>query len=137
MYVVDPNPKPELDPMDVDHVHSGAVGNKRLRTSAEESQQRLPSASIASLSTELFIEVTKYLRPGDLLSLARCSKRHRGYLMNKNSRFIWQQSMQNVRDLPACPPGFTEPRYLAILFSSFCTVSQPLVVSIFTSPGSG
>ncbi|KAH7338321.1 hypothetical protein B0J17DRAFT_662002 [Rhizoctonia solani] len=108
--------------MEVDPVHSGAVSNKRPRVSVKESQQCLPRVTITSLSIELFIEVTKYLRPGDLLSLVRCIKLFRGCLMDKNSQFIWRQSMQNVRGLPACPPGFTEPRYLAILFSNFCTV---------------
>lgn len=122
MSVSDSNPRPDSGSMEVDPVHSGAVSNKRPRVSVKESQQCLPRVTITSLSIELFIEVTKYLRPGDLLSLVRCIKLFRGCLMDKNSQFIWRQSMQNVRGLPACPPGFTEPRYLAILFSNFCTV---------------
>ncbi|CAE7182291.1 unnamed protein product [Rhizoctonia solani] len=78
-------------------------------------------AGIANLSIDLFIEVAKYLRPVDLLSLARC-KLFRSYLMRPSSRFIWLESMKIFAGLPPSPPGFTEPQYLTVLFSNFCTV---------------
>ncbi|CAE6464425.1 unnamed protein product [Rhizoctonia solani] len=123
----DSNPGPN-DSMEVDSEYGGSAStkrvihsNKRPRISNTESTEcSFKAAGITDLSIELFIEVAKYLRPGDLLSLARC-KPFRSYLMSKSSQFLWLEVMKNVRGLPSCPPGFTEPQYLTVLFSGFCT----------------
>ncbi|CUA73306.1 hypothetical protein RSOLAG22IIIB_05254 [Rhizoctonia solani] len=99
-------------------VHSG----KRPRISDTETLECPPKIpGIKNLPIELFIVVARYLRPGDLLSLARCCKSFRSRLMNKSYQFLWLDVMKNVASLPPCPLGFTEPQYLTVLFSGFCT----------------
>ncbi|KAJ1305165.1 hypothetical protein OPQ81_000196 [Rhizoctonia solani] len=122
------NPRPDLDSMDLDSNSGGTADKKhgahpkkRPRTMAPNSKQSLAKETIEFLPPEILTEVFKYLRPGDLLSLARCNKKFKAILTSKSSQLVWLRAMTKVRELPPCPRGFFLPYYLAVLFSPHCT----------------
>ncbi|KAJ7897220.1 hypothetical protein B0H14DRAFT_2312791, partial [Mycena olivaceomarginata] len=66
-----------------------------------------------------FLEICK---PLDVLRLSRTSKEFRELLMHKSSRSIWRSSLNNVKDLPPCPPNMTEPQWISLVFDHVCQV---------------
>ncbi|CAE6426483.1 unnamed protein product [Rhizoctonia solani] len=102
--------------------------SKRQRTQAPSTEERVCNPEILGwhmfmrLPVEVFTEITSYLSPVDIISLSRSNKYLRNLLMDRSSRRVWTGAMKNVKGLPPCPPDMSEPYYLALLFSSFCTV---------------
>ncbi|CAE6458867.1 unnamed protein product [Rhizoctonia solani] len=74
------------------------------------------------LPVEVLIEIISHLLPVDVISLSRCNKFFRNWLMSQTSRYIWASTMENIEDLPACPPDMSEPYYSALLFMPSCTI---------------
>ncbi|CAE6454562.1 unnamed protein product [Rhizoctonia solani] len=105
--------------MDIDSEHGGPDNNNAI--AHPNKRRKCTSRSITELPNELLIKICQHIRPGDLLSLARTCKPFRNYFMRKSRQWLWLDALNNVRGLPSCPPGFTEPQYSAILFSRFCT----------------
>ncbi|KAF8597362.1 hypothetical protein BDV93DRAFT_479506 [Ceratobasidium sp. AG-I] len=76
---------------------------------------------IFDLPIEIFNEITSYLTPTELLSLARSNKFFRRMFMSRSSIEIWRSAFRNLTDLPPCPPGLSEPHYASLLFSKTCS----------------
>ncbi|CAE6358899.1 unnamed protein product [Rhizoctonia solani] len=79
-------------------------------------------AGLINMPIDIFTEVASYLLPGDILSLARSNKFFRNLLMDRSAIHIWHGAMRNVKALPPCPPGMSEPHYLSLLFSKTCSM---------------
>ncbi|CAE6509728.1 unnamed protein product [Rhizoctonia solani] len=100
---------------------------KIRRTATKPTKRPRRKNSVKSLSRfvdipmDLFTEIASYLFPSDILSLSRSSKLFRNLIMRRSSRHIWTNAMRNVELLPPCPPDMSEPVYLALLFSKYCT----------------
>ena len=63
-----------------------------------------------------------YLRPLDILHLARTTKEFRAFLMKPSSEFIWKTARENVEDFPPRPDDLSEPAYANLAFDSHCHV---------------
>ncbi|KAG7085467.1 hypothetical protein E1B28_003028 [Marasmius oreades] len=72
------------------------------------------------LPVDVFLEIAKELTPPDLLNLSRTNKSLRNHLMSRQNHVLWRESLANIPDLPALPPGMTEPSYVNLLFSTKC-----------------
>jgi hypothetical protein len=69
-------------------------------------------------------QIFGFLKPLDLLSLARTSKAFRNLLMCKSNAFIWRASRALIPKLPHCPADLSEPQYARLAFDPHCHVSQ-------------
>ncbi|OJA18751.1 hypothetical protein AZE42_01641 [Rhizopogon vesiculosus] len=58
---------------------------------------------LPTVSLDVLFEIFGFLKPLDLLSLARTSKPFRDLLMSKSNAFIWRASRALVPNLPDCP----------------------------------
>ncbi|KAG1826927.1 uncharacterized protein BJ212DRAFT_1474135 [Suillus subaureus] len=58
---------------------------------------------LPTMSLDVLFEIFGFLKPLDLLSLARTSKAFRNLLMRKSNAFIWRASRSLVPNLPECP----------------------------------
>ncbi|CAE7101851.1 unnamed protein product [Rhizoctonia solani] len=84
-------------------------------------------AVLVDMPIDIFTEIASHLLPIDIVSLSRSSKFFRSFLMDRSSIHIWHTAMRNIRGLPPCPPDLSEPHYLSLLFSKFCTMCcQPV-----------
>ncbi|KAI0740466.1 hypothetical protein C8Q76DRAFT_608452 [Earliella scabrosa] len=73
-----------------------------------------------NLPVDVLLEVASYMRPIDLLNLARTSTSFHRILMSKQSCVAWRRSLRSVPDLPECPDDMSEPFYTALVFGSHC-----------------
>ncbi|KAF8602466.1 hypothetical protein BDV93DRAFT_444066, partial [Ceratobasidium sp. AG-I] len=78
---------------------------------------------LTNIPIEIFMEITSYTNPLDLLSLARSCKALRAILMKQSSAQIWRTAENNVPGLPHCPDNMDAPFYTALVFTKNCTVS--------------
>jgi hypothetical protein len=69
-------------------------------------------------------QIFGFLKPLDLLSLARTSKAFRNLLMRKSNAFIWRASRSLIPNLPECPPDLSEPQYACLAFDPHCHVGR-------------
>ncbi|KDN44225.1 hypothetical protein RSAG8_05698, partial [Rhizoctonia solani AG-8 WAC10335] len=84
-------------------------------------------AGLVNMPIDIFTEITSHLLPIDIISLSRSNKFFRGLLMNRSSIHVWHSAMRNVLGLPPCPLDLSEPQYLSLLFSKYCTMcGQPV-----------
>ncbi|KAH7325417.1 hypothetical protein B0J17DRAFT_681281 [Rhizoctonia solani] len=75
----------------------------RKRPKTTQLPKRVNKVSLGRLldmPPEVFNEITTYLLPMDLLSLARSNKLFRNLFMSRTSRHLWKQALENVPDLP-------------------------------------
>lgn len=91
---------------------------KRKRKSSRRSAHRLDG--IMKLPVDIFAEVCQYLKPVDLLQLARSSRRLREILISKDAKTVWRTSRSLIEDLPDCPEDMTEPEYATLMFEIGC-----------------
>ncbi|OAX41999.1 hypothetical protein K503DRAFT_767159 [Rhizopogon vinicolor AM-OR11-026] len=75
---------------------------------------------LPTVSLDVLFEIFGFLKPLDLLSLARTSKPFRGLLMSKSNAFIWRASRALVPNLPDCPADLCEPQYARLAFDPHC-----------------
>lgn len=68
----------------------------------------------------------KYLKPLDLLRLARTSRDFRNFLMIRSASPLWKTARGNVEGLPDCPPHLSEPAYTNLVFDKHCHVSHQI-----------
>ncbi|KAG1789451.1 uncharacterized protein HD556DRAFT_784951 [Suillus plorans] len=94
-----------------------------------ETQDTKPSRSRArkgglsllpTISLDVLFEIFGFLKPLDLLNLARTSKAFRNLLMRKSNAFIWRASRSLIPNLPECPPDLSEPQYACLAFDPHC-----------------
>jgi hypothetical protein len=69
-------------------------------------------------------QIFGFLKPLDLLSLARTSKAFRNLLMRKSNAFIWRASRSLIPNLPECPADLSEPQYACLAFDPHCHVGR-------------
>ncbi|KAG8975303.1 hypothetical protein FRC05_005861 [Tulasnella sp. 425] len=91
---------------------------KRKRKSSRRSGHRLDG--IMKLPVDIFAEVCRYLKPVDLLQLARSSRRLREILTSKDAKNIWRTSRLLIEGLPDCPSDMSEPQYATLMFEIGC-----------------
>ncbi|KAG9090256.1 hypothetical protein FS749_000703 [Ceratobasidium sp. UAMH 11750] len=98
---------------------------KRARRSTHlPKQKRLKQPSLAGIihvPMDIFAEITSYLDPLDILSLARTTKHFRTLLMQPSAKHIWSAAERNVVGLPPCPEYMDEPAYAALVFAKSCS----------------
>ncbi|KAH7343982.1 hypothetical protein B0J17DRAFT_198352 [Rhizoctonia solani] len=94
--------------------------NKLTRTNNDVPQQSLHSVFI-SIPVDVFKEISSFLSPKDILSLARVNKLLRKLLMQRSAKHIWRAAERNVNGLPPCPRHLTNPQYAALVFSKECS----------------
>ncbi|KAG8908297.1 hypothetical protein FRB99_007831 [Tulasnella sp. 403] len=85
---------------------------KKRKSGRLEGLMRMP--------VDVFAEVCGYLKPIDLLHLARSSKRLREILMSKESKPLWCRSRSLLNALPDCPEDLSEPAYASLMFENGC-----------------
>ncbi|KAL5501285.1 hypothetical protein ACEPAH_8545 [Sanghuangporus vaninii] len=74
---------------------------------------------ILDLPVEVFCHIATYLRPLDLLYLARTSRELRGFLMSRSSKSIWNASILAI-GMPSCPVDLSAPQYANLYFEKDC-----------------
>ncbi|KAL5512672.1 hypothetical protein ACEPAG_2938 [Sanghuangporus baumii] len=74
---------------------------------------------ILDLPVEVFCHIATYLRPLDLLYLARTSRELRGFLMSRSSKSIWNASILAI-GMPSCPFDLSAPQYANLYFEKDC-----------------
>ncbi|KAF5372886.1 hypothetical protein D9758_001514 [Tetrapyrgos nigripes] len=117
----------------IDDANGAIVPRKRQKRVAGESSTRQKRATgrnlrgkrgllkrLTDFPLELIFEIFKYLKPLDILRLARSSKVLRGILMSRTSADIWRAARANVEGLPPLPPDLTEPQYANLAFDMSC-----------------
>lgn len=67
-------------------------------------------------------QIMSFLRPRDLLTLARTCKDFRAYLINRRSIPCWKAVRQRWKDLPDCPSDISEMHYARLVFTEECHV---------------
>ncbi|KAG9118794.1 hypothetical protein FRC07_006513, partial [Ceratobasidium sp. 392] len=77
--------------------------------------------TLLDMPYELLTQVSSYLMPIDLLSLARSNKHCRKAFLSPSFRDIWRTTLRNVPGLPECPPELCEPQYVSLIWSKTCT----------------
>ncbi|KAG8945208.1 hypothetical protein FRC04_001114 [Tulasnella sp. 424] len=65
---------------------------------------------IMNLPIEIFAKICYYLDPLDLRHLALTNKRVWDFLMTKEAKHIWKETLSSVKDLPECPTDLNEPQ---------------------------
>ncbi|KAJ6520162.1 hypothetical protein C8R45DRAFT_954111 [Mycena sanguinolenta] len=93
---------------------------KKPRTNRSTKQGRL--AGLLSISLDVVFEILGNLHPLDVLRLSRTSKEFRELLMHKSARPIWRSSLNNVEDMPPCPPHMNEVQWTSLAFDATCQV---------------
>ncbi|KAE9391019.1 hypothetical protein BT96DRAFT_322860 [Gymnopus androsaceus JB14] len=73
---------------------------------------------------DIFFEIFTYLKPADLLQLARTSKKLRSILLSKSTKSIWRAARSNVwprygDSMPLLPDDMSEPQYAHLAFFRF------------------
>lgn len=68
------------------------------------------------LPCDLILEIFGYLHPIDLYHLGQTSKALRRIVMTNNGLSLWKVAFENLPRLPPCPPGVSEPHWVALLF---------------------
>ncbi|KAG2147181.1 hypothetical protein BD769DRAFT_1346451 [Suillus cothurnatus] len=108
-----------------------AQGSESLSVEAQDtkpvrSRARKGGLSLLpTMSLDVLFEIFGFLKPLDLLSLARTSKAFRNLLMRKSNAFIWRASRSLIPNLPECPPDLSEPQYACLAFDPHCHVELP------------
>lgn len=78
-------------------------------------------ATLPNMPLDIIQEIFGYLKPRDLLHLARSNKALRSFLMNRSSAFIWKKARNSFEPpFPDCPPDLSEPSYANLAFSHHC-----------------
>ncbi|KAJ6520163.1 hypothetical protein C8R45DRAFT_51161 [Mycena sanguinolenta] len=93
---------------------------KKPRTNRSTKQGRL--AGLLSISLDVVFEILGNLHPLDVLRLSRTSKEFRELLMHKSARPIWRSSLNNVEDMPPCPPHMNEVQWTSLAFDATCQI---------------
>ncbi|CAE6439162.1 unnamed protein product [Rhizoctonia solani] len=74
------------------------------------------------LPLELLVEVATYLRPLDIIKLARVNTTIRALLMRRSAACIWRTVLRTANALPPISSELPEPLLAALLFLAECTI---------------
>ncbi|KAG1754398.1 hypothetical protein EDB19DRAFT_1626773 [Suillus lakei] len=108
--------------------HEDAQGPESLLVEAQDTKpvklraRKGGLSLLPTISLDVLFEIFGFLKPLDLLSLARTSKAFRNLLMRKSNAFIWRDSRSLVPNLPDCPADLSEPQYACLAFDPHCHV---------------
>ncbi|EIW63492.1 uncharacterized protein TRAVEDRAFT_80581, partial [Trametes versicolor FP-101664 SS1] len=75
---------------------------------------------LLNLPLDVLMEIMSFLRPRDLLTLARTCKDFRAYLFSRRSIPCWKAARQRWKDLPDCPSDISEMHYARLVFTEEC-----------------
>ncbi|KAK0192870.1 hypothetical protein F5146DRAFT_1041817 [Armillaria mellea] len=77
-------------------------------------------SQLADVPLEIYLEIFSYLRPVDLLRLARTTKHFRSFLMSRSVLSLWQRARSYVDPLPNMFPLTSEPAIADFMFEKGC-----------------
>ncbi|KAG8795250.1 hypothetical protein FRC12_016597, partial [Ceratobasidium sp. 428] len=101
-----------------------STATKSTKTPARKQQVKSKSSRVVGLADMpigILTKIASNLEPMDVIFLARLNKHFRNLLITRSSIGIWRRLIDNTFGLPGCPPGMSEPRYLALVFLDTCT----------------
>ncbi|KAG0705076.1 hypothetical protein DFH29DRAFT_908698 [Suillus ampliporus] len=108
--------RPKHDAQGPESLVEAQAANPPIRPRARKGGLSL----LPTISLDVLFEIFGFLRPLDLLSLARTSKEFRNLLMRKSNAFIWRASRSLIPNLPDCPADLSEPQYACLAFDPHC-----------------
>ncbi|KAK0482710.1 hypothetical protein IW261DRAFT_1562400 [Armillaria novae-zelandiae] len=74
-----------------------------------------------NLPLDLWLEVFTYLKPQDLLALARTSKDIRAFVLNQSQAGVWRRAREaEFPPVPAPMTGLSEPAWIRLLYDPCC-----------------
>ncbi|KAG8680439.1 hypothetical protein FRC09_018234, partial [Ceratobasidium sp. 395] len=101
-----------------------STATKSTKTPARKQQVKSKLSRVVGLADMpigILTKIASNLEPMDVIFLARLNKHFRNLLITRSSIGIWRRLIDNTFGLPGCPPGMSEPRYLALVFLDTCT----------------
>ncbi|KIJ10783.1 hypothetical protein PAXINDRAFT_85522 [Paxillus involutus ATCC 200175] len=91
---------------------------------SSKSRRRGKLEMLPELNLDVLFHIFTFLRPLDLLNLARTTKAFRQFLMQKSLAFVWVAARRQIEhDFPDCPSDLSEPQYANLVFYPHCHVS--------------
>ncbi|KIJ12787.1 hypothetical protein PAXINDRAFT_101010 [Paxillus involutus ATCC 200175] len=88
---------------------------------SRKSRRRGKLEMLPELNLDVLFHIFTFLRPMDLLNLARTTKAFRRLLMQKSLAFVWAAARRQIElDFPDCPPDLSEPQYANLAFYPHC-----------------
>ena len=113
--------------------HLWTADDANGRDSRGRASSTLPAVSFASKLIDRWRwQVASYLKPIDLLHLARVSSAFRNMLLSHSSRRIWAKARKNVvPEVPDGPHDLSEPLYARLLFERICMVGSQALQRTF------
>ncbi|KAH9926818.1 hypothetical protein B0H21DRAFT_894957 [Amylocystis lapponica] len=97
---------------------------KRRRINIRLASDYAPKRRIQDLPLEILLQISQWVRPGDLLTLIRTTKRLRKILLDRKvAALVWEVSLTcNVQDpkLPGRPTFLSEVKYAELAFGRHC-----------------
>ncbi|KAG8724210.1 hypothetical protein FRC09_020794 [Ceratobasidium sp. 395] len=97
------------------------VAKPKAATTTRKRGKKVPPKRLLDLPSTAFNEISKYLMPVDLLSLARTNKFFRKMFISRASQQLWKAAMMNISNMPPCPEELSEPQYISLLYSPTCS----------------
>ncbi|KAG8714181.1 hypothetical protein FRC09_017901 [Ceratobasidium sp. 395] len=97
------------------------VAKPKAATTTRKRGKKVPPKRLLDLPSAAFNEISKYLMPVDLLSLARTNKFFRKMFISRASQHLWKAAMVNISNMPPCPEELSEPQYISLLYSPTCS----------------
>ncbi|KAF8838076.1 hypothetical protein BDN67DRAFT_1004531 [Paxillus ammoniavirescens] len=92
----------------------------KAEESSKRSKLRGKLEMMPDMNLDILFHILGFLRPMDLLNLARTSKAFRRLLMHKSSAFAWKTARLQIEGLPECPQDLSEPQYANLVFWPHC-----------------
>ncbi|KAG8787751.1 hypothetical protein FRC12_015311 [Ceratobasidium sp. 428] len=97
------------------------IAKPKAATTTRKRGKKVPPKRLLDLPSAAFNEISKYLTPVDLLSLARTNKFFRKMFLSRASQHLWKTAMNNISNMPPCPEELSEPQYISLLYSPTCS----------------
>ena len=117
--------------MNIDKPEPPKKRSKRHRSRKDDDKVIRLRCYISRLPVEILAEILRYIRPQDLLAMARTSKYFCTMLVSSRaSTYIWKEARARFKPqpIPDPTPNFTESSYAAFLFDDgICEVRRVLL----------
>ncbi|KAG8787926.1 hypothetical protein FRC12_015106 [Ceratobasidium sp. 428] len=97
------------------------VAKPKAATTTRKRGKKVPPKRLLDLPSAAFNEISKYLMPVDLLSLARTNKFFRKMFISRASQHLWKAAMKDISNMPPCPEELSDPQYISLLYSPTCS----------------
>ncbi|CAI2164738.1 5864_t:CDS:1 [Funneliformis geosporum] len=102
------------------------IKQRRMRQSKKKQPPK--ENNILRFAPEIFVNICKFLRPIDLISLSKVCKLYYNYLCSDNVHStvdIWKFSRENNSEMTLAPPeGMKERKYCILLFERGCQICK-------------